>query len=183
MKTFIEIGAGSDGSWGLSLLQEGWNGWFVEAHPSMFRFLFQRIAPVFEKAKFICAAISDRHSIQKFSAWRDDFDKKDEAYSLELSRDYKRHNNLYKCNTVFYVPTITLSALLKTVGNVDVVRFDIEGEETRILQSYNWEMKPPLLCIEFHHRHDFSENQEILFTHGYEFVRVYGEDCIYRLKR
>lgn len=40
-------------------------------------------------------------------------------------------------------------------------------------------------CPNFQRRkvRDFSENQEILFTHGYEFLRVYGEDCIYRLKR
>jgi len=183
LKTFVEIGAGSDGSWGLSLLQDGWNGWFVEAHPSMFRFLFQRIAPTFKEAKFMCAAISDCHGIQKFSAWRDDFDKKDEAYSLESSRDYKRCNFRYKCDTVLYLPTIAFSSLLKMVGDVDVVRFDIEGEETRILQNYDWEIKPPLLCIEFHHHRDFSKNQEILFTQGYEFFRVYDEDCIYRLKR
>jgi FkbM family methyltransferase len=67
--------------------------------------------------------------------------------------------NLQKTDTFFIVPCKKLSTIMKDFGHIrlDLLKIDIEGAEYNVLKNMLYEnIKPTVLCIEFHPVKDFD---------------------------
>lgn len=153
MKVYIEIGTSDSPD--IGILEEGYYGIFVEAHPAAFCKLVKRNTHI-QNVRFVLAAVSDQQTFQIYHGFKDDFMRLNDAFSLEKSLKYKFMHQVtpeYRGEFPFIIPTIPFAALLKwanTIYTVDWIRMDIEGEEIPILLNYDFRIKPRRFDIEFH---------------------------------
>ena len=155
-KTFIEIGSGADGSWGVDLLHQGWRGYFVEPHPGN---LIQLQETLIHKEQID----SDQFHLMNFGIWEDhgiqamnskELTLKDIGISFHINGSdpfyMKPSRSERPISMRFYIACVTLSDLLNFTGNPQRIRMDIEGSEIPVLMCHIWDYVPEELSVEFH---------------------------------
>ena len=191
MKSFIEIGCGPDGSWGLSLLKKGYKGWFVEPHPGNIIELEKRLTRIPNAlCKFVCAAIWIKSSIFRFcltpsgdmaSTQISSHIGESEPYYTKIREttgltDSKGQRIVGKS---YWIGAITLAQLFEKTGPVDKIRIDVEGAEVPILREHEWTFLPNTLHVEFHSEEYQTEIHDILQRQGLQRVTTDGMEHKY----
>ncbi len=93
------------------------------------------------------------------------------SYVDWAAKEKKRPKSTY---TMIYIPTITLTKLLKENGltKIDFLSIDIEGSEPAALAGFDIDnFKPKLVCIEI--LNNSSKIMEYFTRHGYERIEKY----------
>lgn len=174
---FLEIGTSDKPRWE-SLLDNGWTGYLVEAHPVTFTKLVERLKDK-PDTHFILASVSGIQGFGTFRGFKSDFNKTTISMSLDSSVQYKHKfttDEKYRGDLPFTVPTITLDNILEHIGYVDKIRIDTEGEEIPILQNYSFKNKPKDLSVEFHGNEEKKkEILKILKENDYHIIHIYKD--------
>ena len=114
--TFIEIGAGKDGAWGIELIRNEYTGYFVEPHPGNLIALQKNltddpdIPP--ESYKLINACVWTKNDIKTMNTKEHLLSDVGISFHLDDSRDYYQKNRVRDIQTQFYVASITLELSL-----------------------------------------------------------------------
>ena len=157
-KVFIEIGT-SDFDTLTPLAKNGWVGIFVEP----VKYLLDNLERI-EGCKYINKAICTfdgttniHYATNPTEQWQRGVGYVDEALTVTGVSNYFDGEN----ETVESVSCITINTLLEQyrVKRIDLLKIDIEGMETQILESFDWTIKPAILNVEI--RHWTEENRKI----------------------
>ena len=169
---FVEIGAGTEPVFAKSLLEQGWEGYLIEAHPAAFVGLYQRFSS-YEDAHLILGACSDYHEITPFEH-SDDINHLQWVHGIPKHKDLVQDYNKETVNAKIAVTSFTLDTLFKYVGApIHAVRLDIEAAEYESLIAYSFNLKPQILRVEWHIPLDNPLTQVVqkrLFHQGYKNV-------------
>jgi len=154
--------------------QYGWNGVCIEPNP----FFFQRLN-VNRQCARINKCIDEKPGEVEFVLFSelggiiaDDTDN-------NMAIRGKPIEDARSKGAVIRLATVTLASMLDEVNapsTIDFFSFDVEGAETRILRSFPFEKYRFLsLTVE----RPTAELNEILFSHGYKFVKNLSFDSFY----
>jgi FkbM family methyltransferase len=155
-KVFIEIGT-SDFETLIPLAKNGWVGIFIEP----VKYLLDNLERI-EGCRYINKAIGTydgmtniHYATNPTEEWHKGIGYIDEA---EVATGIGRYFD-GKNETVKSIPCITLNTLLEQyrVKRIDLLKIDIEGLEYKILESFDWTIKPAVLNVEI--RHWTTENR------------------------
>jgi FkbM family methyltransferase len=173
-KVFIEIGT-SDFETLIPLAKNGWVGIFVEP----VKYLLDNLERI-EGCKYINAAINTydgttniHYATDPAEQWMRGVGYIDEATTTQGISNYFDGKN----ETVEPVSCITINTLLEQykVKRIDLLKIDIEGFETKILESFDWTIKPAVLNVEIRHwtneernlwKRELEEKGYVVFMEG-----------------
>jgi FkbM family methyltransferase len=157
----VDVGAyeGTIGSNTRALFLNGWSGLVVEPDPRS----FARLSKIYADRpdiKKLCRAVSDRRGIRRMQfcmgppgtppehAWKY---AQVNTFSVPFADTYRRdHKYEYKPS---WVRVTTLKRALRRANidpkNIGFMSIDCEGEDLRIIESFDFEScRPRLLCVE-----------------------------------
>ena len=173
-KFFIEIGT-SDFETLLPLTKNGWKGIFVEP----VKYLLDNLERV-EGCEYVNAAINVydgttnvHYATNPAKQWQRGVGYIDEAVSVTGVSNYFDGKN----STTEVVACTTLNTLLEQykVKKIDLLKMDVEGFEKKILESFDWTIKPAVLNVEIRHwtneernlwKRELEEKGYVVFMEG-----------------
>jgi FkbM family methyltransferase len=180
------VGAGEDISFDLELIEKyGCNVYSFDPTPRALKHI-QSIKELIAQGK--CAttchgyaypqnsALFESYFFNAIGLW--DADKNIKFFapqnSLHISHSIV---NLQKTNSFFIAPCKKLSTIMKDLGHtrLDLLKIDIEGAEYNVLKNMLYEnIKPTILCIEFHPVKDFDLKKTLydLMLAGYSIFHI-----------
>lgn len=166
-KCFVEIGAANFDTL-LPLAEMGWKGYVVEPIP----YLAEQLRSMFDgyDVTVVEAAISDYNgTIQMIVSNEDHWVTgashvvSDNHIGYRLSEHPDRKNDY---SEVIRVQCMTLDHLMNIVGDVDVMKVDVEGHELNVFMNYSFKVKPSVIKVEHKHVDDKILRRK-LETNGY----------------
>ena len=176
MKTFLQIGAASDGAWGIERLKKGYIGYFVEPHPGnvveLHRVLSEK--QLLNQCEIFQIGIWEKSGIQRFNIVEKFLSDATVSSHLDVTHEYytkkeEKYGKPYlrKTHSHIYIFCITLSDLLSLTGYCHEVRIDIEGAEVPILKNHLWQELPDRLYVEYHGMTHINDTEKVLYNQGF----------------
>ena len=173
-KFFIEIGT-SDFETLLPLTKNGWKGIFIEP----VKYLLDNLERV-DGCEYLNTAINTydgmtnvHYATNPAKQWQRGVGYIDEAVSVTGVSNYFDDKN----STTEVVACTTLNTLLEQykVKKIDLLKMDVEGFEKKILESFDWTIKPAVLNVEIRHwtneerslwKRELEEKGYVVFMEG-----------------
>lgn len=185
-KVFIEIGSCDFDNLD-NLLNEGWQGYFIEPIPDYYYSLKNKILN--PNAYFHNIAISSSIGYKEMTyvdsltvkeQWMRGISHLSQESSNLINRNVELGYNLGNIKRV-KVPSVTLDFYLSLfdIKQIDMLRIDTEGHELAILSNYSWSVKPKKIKVE-HKFVDKDKLLDILTDNDYTVADI-GDDfyCVY----
>lgn len=185
--TFIEIGAGSDGKWGIELLKKGFTGYFVEPHPGNLIQLQSRLI-----RNNICES---KYVLLNFGVWVDSGIQimNTEKFLLNETADsfhLKGSDPFYKkglkrrrpVSYSFGMCCVKFSELLEYTSRPEYILMNIEGAEIPVILSHSWDYSPIRLEVYFHDMNQVDGVSEHLEEQGFSMVSNHKSGFVYEHK-
>lgn len=154
-----------------SLYLKGWHGLSIDPNPrlSILYKIFRR------RDRFTNFAVGDTGEYMYFMFSDGAYNTLDESVAQNLMD--KKYPRLLDTKKVSSLP---LSEIIKmhNVTRIDYMNIDVEGRDLKVLESYDWSIKPKVVSIE---NSDKEGIDHLLSQYGYTLVAFIGKSLIYKL--
>ncbi len=149
--------------------KRGGNGVIVEPNPTA-RPLFSKLRP---RDKYLAIGVGDEDGSLVYYQYL--------ILALNTFSEQQviiNQKDGHKVTKMTEVKIVDVRKIQKEVGNIkiDLLSLDIEGWDRKILERWNWSMKPELICVE-------NNVDDILVSQGYVARNKTAHNTIYQLRK